>query len=69
MIFNAQKLVTHLMLQQVQGTKTCHVHMHMIIFHNNFIPWLTVHSKTHCIQMKWTHHYLLQTQLHSVSLT
>ena len=38
MIFNAQKLVTHMIPQQVQCTQTHHVHTHMIIFHNNLIP-------------------------------
>ena len=36
--FQCTKLVTHLIPQQVQGTQTHHVHMHMTIFHNNFIP-------------------------------
>ena len=35
MIFNVQKLVTHVTLQQVQCIQT---HTHMIIFHNNSTP-------------------------------
>ena len=35
MIFNALKLVTHMIPQTVLCIQTHHVHTHMIIFHNN----------------------------------
>ena len=38
MIFNAQKLVTHMTPQQVHCNQTHPVHTHTIIFHNNLTP-------------------------------
>ena len=38
MIFNVQKLVTHMTPQQEHCIQTHPVHTHMIIFHNNSTP-------------------------------
>ena len=38
MIFNVQKLVTHMTPQQVHCIQTHPVHTHMIIFQNNSTP-------------------------------